>query len=206
MTQYNLEEELIKKYEDFFKTFLKFRKLNEKNQHFKDTPKRVVKALIEMTSGYEINSSEILKKSFSDPLIEDVDSYQQICDKGILVIHKNIEFISLCAHHLLPFWGKAHCGILLSKKLIGLSKIPRLIRDVVAKRLSVQEELTIQISKELEKIESCLGSIIITEATHGCMCFRGIKSNSSSICSAVTGLFKTNEGNIKDEFLSLLKL
>lgn len=192
-------------YSKFFQKFLEYRKLDPTNKHFVDTPERVVKMLLELSDGYELDYSDVLNKSFDEILNNDVSKYTYSNNFGILVVHKNIEFVSMCAHHLLPFWGKAHIGLLLTDELVGLSKVPRIVKNVFAKRLTVQEEMTMQISNALSTIKGCKGSIVVTEATHGCMRFRGVKSNSSSICSSVTGVFRTNEENIKEEFFSIVK-
>jgi GTP cyclohydrolase I len=158
----------------------------------KDTPKRVEQALRFLTKGYEMDvDSEINKALFT-------------VDYSEMVIVKDIDFYSLCEHHLLPFFGKCHVAYVPSNKVIGLSKIPRLV-EVFSRRLQVQERLTNQIADViLEKIAP-LGVAVVMEATHLCMSMRGVqKQNSFAVTSAMLGLFRKN-ARTRMEFLELIQ-
>src|SRR5436305_6468886 len=138
-----------------------------------NTPKRVEKALKFLTSGYDADVDEVLNGALFT------------VDYNEMVIVKDIDFYSLCEHHLLPFFGKCHVAYIPNGKVVGLSKIPRLV-DVFARRLQVQERLTNEIANTLlEKIDP-LGVAVVTEATHLCMAMRGIeKQNSVAVSSAM---------------------
>lgn len=157
-----------------------------------DTPKRVVKSWKELYKGYHQDPKEILSTVFEDGT----------CDE--MVILKDIEFTSMCEHHVLPFRGKAHVGYLPNGKVVGLSKLARLV-DCFAKRLQIQEKMTQQISKEIETHLKPKGVAVIIEAHHQCMSCRGVgKQNSSMITSSMLGFFKEN-AIVRQEFLSLIK-
>lgn len=156
------------------------------------TPTRVAKALKFLTSGY---------KSDIDAVVNDA---LFTVDYSEMVIVKDIDFYSLCEHHLLPFFGKCHVAYLPRTKVIGLSKIPRLI-EVFSRRLQVQERLTNQIAKTLSTILDPLGVGVVVEATHLCMLMRGVeKQNSSAMTSAMLGAFR-DDARTRMEFLELLK-
>jgi GTP cyclohydrolase I len=122
-----------------------------------------------------------------------------------MVIVKDIDFYSLCEHHLLPFFGKCHVAYIPSDKVIGLSKIPRLV-DVFARRLQVQERLTNQIADTINDTIAPLGVAVVMEATHLCMSMRGVqKQNSFAVTSAMQGVFR-NSARTRMEFLELIKL
>lgn len=156
------------------------------------TPTRVAKALKFLTSGY---------KSDIDAVVNDA---LFTVDYSEMVIVKDIDFYSLCEHHLLPFFGKCHVAYLPRTKVIGLSKIPRLV-EVFSRRLQVQERLTNQIAKTLSTILDPLGVGVVVEATHLCMLMRGVeKQNSSAMTSAMLGAFR-DDARTRMEFLELLK-
>src|SRR6187399_1785051 len=157
------------------------------------TPQRVEKALRFLTSGYAANIDEVLNEALFT------------VDYSEMVIVKDIDFYSLCEHHLLPFFGKCHVAYIPSNRVIGLSKIPRLV-DVFSRRLQVQERLTSQIAEViLEKI-SPLGVAVVVEASHLCMSMRGVqKQNSLAVTSAMLGAFRNN-ARTRMEFLELIKL
>src|SRR4051812_30644906 len=158
-----------------------------------DTPKRVEKALKFLTSGYAADIDEVLNNALFT------------VDYSEMVIVKDIDFYSLCEHHLLPFFVKCHVAYIPSNKVIGLSKIPRLV-DVFSRRLQVQERLTNQIAATIREKISPLGVAVVVEATHLCMSMRGVeKQNSFAITSAMLGAFRDN-ARTRMEFLELIKL
>jgi GTP cyclohydrolase I len=159
----------------------------------RDTPKRVQKALRFLTGGYSANIDEVLNNALF------------AVDYSEMVIVKDIDFYSLCEHHLLPFFGKCHVAYVPSTKVIGLSKIPRVV-EVFSRRLQVQERLTNQIAETIASRISPLGVAVVLEATHLCMSMRGVeKQNSMAITSAMLGSFRDN-ARTRMEFLELLKL
>jgi GTP cyclohydrolase IA len=156
------------------------------------TPARADKALQFLTSGYAADLSAIVNNALFDVEYDE------------MVIVKDIEFFSLCEHHLLPFYGKAHVAYLPDKKVIGLSKIPRIV-DMFARRLQVQERLTQQIAQTVQEVLKPKGVGVICEARHFCMMMRGVeKQHSGTVTSAMLGGFRQNK-ETRDEFLSLIK-
>jgi len=157
-----------------------------------DTPKRVEKALRFLTSGYTADVDEVINNALFT------------VDYSEMVIVKDIDFYSLCEHHLLPFFGKCHVAYIPSQKVIGLSKIPRLV-DVFARRLQVQERLTHQIAEVIQDKIQPLGVAVVMEGTHLCMAMRGVeKQNSFAVTSAMLGAFRDN-ARTRMEFLELIK-
>ena len=156
------------------------------------TPERVAKALKFLTSGYETD----LKDVFNDALfVEDYDE---------MVVVKDIDVMSLCEHHLLPFIGKCHVAYLPGKKIVGLSKIPRLV-EMFSRRLQVQERLTTQIAQTLQDALQPRGVAVVIEAVHLCMVMRGVeKQNSKAVTSAMLGAFR-NRPETRAEFMELIK-
>ena len=158
-----------------------------------DTPKRVEKALKFLTSGYEANIDEVLNGALFT------------VDYNEMVIVKDIDFYSLCEHHLLPFFGKCYVAYIPTTKVIGLSKIPRLV-DVFSRRLQVQERLTNQIANTILETVQPMGVAVVMEATHLCMSMRGVeKQNSFAVTSAMLGTFGSDP-RTRSEFLELIKL
>src|ERR1700732_1675950 len=155
------------------------------------TPERFEKALKFLTSGYNQNLDTVLNgATFSVHYDE-------------MVVVKDIEFFSLCEHHLLPFFGKAHVAYLPSKKVIGLSKIARLV-NMFARRLQIQERMTSQIAEAIQEKLSPEGVGVVVEARHLCMVMRGVeKQHSAAMTSAMLGAFRENK-QTRDEFLSLI--
>ena len=155
------------------------------------TPERVDKALRYLTSGYHADISKILNDAFYDVKYDE------------MVVVKDIEFFSLCEHHMLPFYGKMHVAYLPSDKVIGLSKIPRLV-DMFARRLQIQERLTQQVAQTIQEVIQPLGVGVICEAKHFCMMMRGVeKQHSGAMTSAMLGAFRDCK-ETRDEFLSLV--
>ena len=155
------------------------------------TPERVEKALRFLTRGYEQNPVEILNQALFTV------SYDE------MVVVKDVEVYSLCEHHLLPFHGRAHVAYLPNGKVVGLSKIPRLV-DIYARRLQVQERLTVEIAEAIEKAVKPRGVGVIIEAVHFCMMMRGVeKQNSSAVTSCMLGAFREQQ-QTREEFLALI--
>jgi GTP cyclohydrolase I len=156
------------------------------------TPRRVEKALKFLTSGYDLNPDELLNGALFT------------VDYNEMVIVKDIDFYSLCEHHLLPFFGKCHIAYLPRTKVIGLSKIPRLV-DMYSRRLQLQERLTNQIAQTIQNTITPLGVAVVMESTHLCMAMRGVeKQNSFAVTSAMLGGFRDN-ARTRMEFLELIK-
>jgi GTP cyclohydrolase I len=157
-----------------------------------DTPKRVEKSLRFLTSGYSADVDAVLNNALFK------------VDYNEMVIVKDIDFYSLCEHHLLPFFGKCHVAYIPNGRVVGLSKIPRIV-DIFARRLQVQERLTNQIAEIiLQKVEP-LGVAVVMESAHLCMSMRGIqKQNSVAVTSAMLGAFR-NDARTRAEFLELIK-
>ena len=159
----------------------------------RDTPKRVEKALNFLTSGYRADIDSVLNNALFT------------VDYSEMVIVKDIDFYSLCEHHLLPFFGKCHIAYIPTTRVIGLSKIPRLV-DVFSRRLQVQERLTSEIADTISEKIAPLGVAVVIEATHLCMSMRGVeKQNSFAVTSAMLGAFRNN-ARTRMEFLELIKL
>lgn len=164
---------------------------NPTREGLRDTPKRHAKAMEFLTSGYHKDIDKIVGKALFKE------------ESSEVVVVRDIELFSLCEHHLLPFYGKAHVAYIPNGKIIGLSKIPRII-DVFSRRLQVQERLTSQISEELERILKPLGVAVIIEANHLCMMMRGVeKQNSYTITSSMKGAFR-DDPKTRQELLALL--
>ncbi len=156
------------------------------------TPERVEKALRFLTHGYELDVDELV----NDALF--TVEYDE------MVIIRDIEVYSLCEHHLLPFFGKAHVAYIPNGKVVGLSKIPRLV-DMFARRLQVQERLTVQIAEAIEQKLRPRGVGVVIEAMHFCMMMRGVeKQNSLAVSSCMRGAFREQQ-QTREEFLSLIK-
>jgi GTP cyclohydrolase I len=155
------------------------------------TPLRVDKSMRFLTSGYRMDINKILNGAL----------YEVKYDEMVVV--KDIEFFSLCEHHMLPFYGKMHVAYLPQKKVIGLSKIPRLV-DMYARRLQIQERLTQQVAQTIQEVIQPLGVGVICEARHFCMMMRGVeKQHSGAMTSAMLGAFRDRK-ETRDEFLALV--
>jgi GTP cyclohydrolase I len=156
------------------------------------TPKRVVEALSFFTRGYHQNPKTVL----NDALFE--------ATSDEMVIVKDIDFYSLCEHHMLPFFGKCHIAYLPTKKVVGLSKLPRLV-EIYARRLQIQERMTQQIASTLLELVHADGVGVVVEAQHLCMMMRGVeKQNSYAITSALLGSFR-DDARTRSEFINLIQ-
>jgi GTP cyclohydrolase IA len=156
-----------------------------------NTPRRVDQALRFLTSGYRMNADEVLNKALFDVPYDE------------MVIVRDIELFSLCEHHLLPFFGKCHVAYIPKGRIIGLSKVPRLV-DMYARRLQVQERLTTQIAETINHKINPRGVAVVIEAQHLCMIMRGVeKQNSVAVTSSMLGAFKDDQ-NTRNEFLNLI--
>ena len=157
------------------------------------TPKRVAKAYEFLTSGYKKNIDEVLNNAI----------FHEKYDEMVLV--KNIDFYSLCEHHMLPFYGKIHVAYIPDGKIVGLSKIPRIV-EVFARRLQVQERLTYDIATTIEKYLTPQGVGVVAEGFHMCMMMRGVqKQNSTAVTSTMLGCFQ-DDPKSRLEFLNLIGL
>ena len=158
----------------------------------RNTPERVDRAFRFLTSGYRMNVDDLVNKALFDVAYDE------------MVIVRDIELFSLCEHHLLPFFGKCHVGYIPNGRVIGLSKIPRLV-DMYARRLQVQERLTTQIAETINEKIHPRGVAVVIEAQHLCMIMRGVeKQNSVAVTSSMHGVFKENQ-NTRNEFLNLVR-
>jgi GTP cyclohydrolase I len=156
------------------------------------TPERVEKALRYLTSGYEQDPRAVLNDAL---FVEDYDE---------MVVVKDIDFFSLCEHHMIPFFGKCHIAYMPKQKIVGLSKIPRLV-EMFSRRLQVQERLTTQIANTINDVLQPRGVAVVMEALHLCMVMRGVeKQNSKAITSAMLGQFRTRP-ETRAEFMELIK-
>ena len=165
---------------------------NPSREGLVDTPKRVEKSLKFLTSGYTADVDSVLNNALFT------------VDYNEMVIVKDIDFYSLCEHHLLPFFGRCHIAYIPNGKVIGLSKIPRLV-EVFSRRLQIQERMTNQIAETIREKINPLGVAVVIEATHLCMSMRGVeKQNSSAITSAMLGGFR-KDARTRAEFLELIR-
>jgi GTP cyclohydrolase I len=156
------------------------------------TPERVAKSIKFLTSGYDINPDDLINQAIFH------EEYSE------MVLVKNIDIYSLCEHHMLPFFGKAHVAYIPNGKIVGLSKIPRVI-DAYSRRLQVQERLTIEIRDCIQRTLEPKGVAVVIECCHMCMQMRGVqKQNAQTTTSAFTGLFLSNDSTRK-EFINLVQ-
>jgi len=161
-------------------------------QGLRRTPERVAESVAFLMSGYELDPIAVLNDALFDAVSDE------------MVIVKDIDFYSLCEHHMLPFFGKCHIAYLPRKKVIGLSKLPRLV-DVYARRLQIQERMTYEIANTVKKLINAQGVGVVIEAQHLCMMMRGVeKQNSYAITSAMLGGFRT-DSRTRMEFLNLIR-
>ena len=184
------DEKTTKEIHDRYADILDFVGEDKDREGLVKTPERASKAMQFLTSGYDMDAEAILKGAMF------AEDYSE------MVLVKDIELYSLCEHHMLPFFGKAHIAYIPNGHIVGLSKLPRIV-DVFARRLQVQERLTHQILDAIQTTLNPLGAAIVIEASHMCMMMRGVqKQNSMTTTSAFTGAFLNAE--TRSEFLSLI--
>jgi GTP cyclohydrolase I len=189
-TQANKEKEADEEFEALVRRELELLGEDPEREGLKRTPARVARALKWMTQGYGSSAKDVVGNGI----------FREAHDNMIMV--RDIELYSMCEHHMLPFFGKAHVAYIPNGKIVGLSKIPRIV-DVYAQRLQVQERLTEQIAEGLCSVLDPAGVGVVIEAYHLCMMMRGVqKQNSKTITSALRGAFR-EDPKTRDEFLSL---
>lgn len=187
----NLSEDALLQLADSYRQMLTSIGENPEREGLIKTPMRAAKSLDFLTHGYRQDPKEILRSALFH------EDYKQI------VVVKDIEIYSLCEHHLLPFFGKAHIGYIPNGTIVGLSKIPRVV-ECFARRLQLQERLTTQIKDCVQEVLNPIGVAVVIEAQHLCMSMRGIqKQNSVTTTSEFTGAFLKNE-NTRQEFMHLI--
>ena len=165
---------------------------NPDREGLERTPERVAKAYRYLTSGYRQDASDVLNGAL---FTEEYDE---------MVVVKDIDFYSVCEHHVLPFFGKCHVAYMPSKRIVGLSKIARLV-EMYSRRLQVQERLTTQIAHTIDEVLQPRGVAVVMEALHMCMLMRGVeKQNSKAVTSAMLGAFREN-AETRAEFMELIK-
>ncbi len=156
------------------------------------TPDRMARSLRFFTSGYDVDPATVVNGALFDVHYDE------------MVLVRDIDFYSLCEHHMLPFFGKVHVGYLPSEKVLGLSKIPRIV-EIFARRLQVQERLTTEVARTLEEVLQPKGVGVVVEATHLCMAMRGVeRQNSVTVTSSLRGLF-SEDSKTRGEFLQLIR-
>ena len=188
-----MKDEKRKKLEDNTRNLLELLGEDPNREGLVNTPKRVAKAWDFLTKGYNENLDDLINNAIFEGESKD------------MVIVKNIEFYSLCEHHMIPFYGKAHIGYIPNGKIIGLSKLAR-ITDLFAQRLQVQERLTNQIAKCLQDVLNPKGVAVVLEGKHFCMLSRGVqKQNSIATSSSMLGIFREKEST-RNEFLKLIQM
>ena len=188
-----MKDKKRKKIEDNTRNLLELLGEDPKREGLINTPKRVAKAWDFLTKGYNENLDDLINNAIFEGESKD------------MVIVKNIEFYSLCEHHMIPFYGKAHIGYIPNGKIIGLSKLAR-ITDLFAQRLQVQERLTNQIAKCLQDVLNPKGVAVVLEGKHFCMLSRGVqKQNSIATSSSMLGIFREKEST-RNEFLKLIQM
>lgn len=191
MEEFNYNDAITQRLSQAYNEILKDLGEDPTREGLQRTPERVAKALQFLTKGYQQNPDEILKSAIFHE------------DYSEMVIVKDIEVFSQCEHHLLPFFGKAHIAYIPNGKIVGLSKIPRIV-DAFARRLQVQERLTLEIRDSIQQNLDPKGVAVVLECSHMCMKMRGVeKQNSTTTTSAFTGIFLTN-GATRKEFIDLI--
>lgn len=166
---------------------------NPKREGLLKTPERVAKSLSYLTQGYHMDAKKILQSAIFE------EQYSE------MILVRDIDVFSLCEHHMLPFFGKAHVAYIAQNHVVGLSKIPRVV-DVYSRRLQIQERMTVQIRDAIEEVLRPIGVAVVIEATHLCMSMRGVqKQNAITTTSAMSGEF-LSEGTARAEFMRLVQM
>lgn len=192
MAEFHYNDDITNSLSDVYTKVLGELGENPNREGLQKTPERVAKALQYLTHGYQINPEDILKSALFQ------EEYSE------MVIVKDIEIYSMCEHHMLPFFGKAHVAYIPNGTIVGLSKIPRVV-DAFARRLQVQERLTIEIRDCIQQTLNPKGVAVVLECQHMCMQMRGVqKQNSVTTTSAFTGIFLSNDSTRK-EFINLVQ-
>lgn len=190
----NSNRPTIQEAEAAVKTLISWAGDNPEREGLLETPKRVTKAYREFFSGYEVNPDEVLGKTF-----EEVGGYDDI------VLLKDMRMESHCEHHMVPIIGKAHIAYIPNKKVVGISKIARLL-DVFGKRLQTQETMTAQIAETIDRVLKPKGVAILIDAQHQCMTTRGIhKIDTTTITKRMTGTF-ADDPNMENRFMSMITM
>ena len=180
------------KMEEHIRSILRFVGEDPDREGLKKTPFRVTEALKFLTRGYQMDADKVINDAVF------TEDYEE------MIVQKDIDFFSLCEHHLLPFFGKAHVGYIPHHKIVGVSKLARLV-DVYARRLQVQERLTNQVATTIMEKLKPLGVAVVIEAEHLCMRMRGVeKQNSLIITSTLLGAFRTRQ-ETRNEFMNLIR-
>lgn len=194
MQDYNyqdLPQELLEELKGHYKSILELLGEDPEREGLVKTPQRVARSMYFLTKGYRMDPHAILRSAMFK------ENYNQ------MVIVKDIDFFSLCEHHMLPFYGKVHVAYIPNGYITGLSKIARVV-EVFARRLQVQERLTLQIKECIQETLNPLGVMVVIEARHMCMQMRGVeKQNSITTTSDFTGAF--NQAKTREEFMNLIK-
>lgn len=192
MSEFHYNDDITNTLSDVYTKVLGELGENPNREGLQKTPERVAKAMQYLTHGYQINPEDILKSALFH------EEYSE------MVIVKDIEVYSMCEHHMLPFFGKAHVAYIPNGTIVGLSKIPRVI-DAFSRRLQVQERLTIEIRDCIQQTLNPKGVAVVLECQHMCMQMRGVqKQNSVTTTSAFTGIFLSNDSTRK-EFINLVQ-
>ncbi len=192
MKEFKLNNQITEKLSTLYKEVLGDLGENTEREGLLKTPERVAKSMQFLTQGYHINPDELIQEAIFHE------------DYSEMVIVKDIEVYSMCEHHMLPFFGKAHIAYIPDGKIVGLSKIPRVV-DAYSRRLQVQERLTIEIRDCIQRTLNPKGVAVVIECAHMCMQMRGVqKQNSVTTSSAFTGLFMKNDATRK-EFINLVQ-
>lgn len=187
----NFSEETIEELKGHYKEILRLLGEDVDREGLVKTPLRVSKAMLTLTRGYTQDPSEVLKSAMFKE------------EYGQMVIVKDIDFYSLCEHHMLPFYGKAHVAYIPNGYITGLSKIARVV-DIISHRLQVQERMTLQIKQCIQETLNPLGVMVVIEAQHMCMQMRGVECpNSVTTTSDFTGAF--NQAKTREEFMNLIR-
>lgn len=184
-------EEKVQKLMSHYKEILSLLGEDPEREGLLKTPERVAKAMLTLTRGYEVDPKEVLRAA------KFKEEYSQ------MVIVKDIDFFSMCEHHMLPFYGKVHVAYIPNGHITGLSKIARVV-DIFSHRLQVQERLTLQVQECIQETLKPLGTMVVCEARHMCMMMRGVeKQNSITTTSSFSGAF--NQAKTREEFMNLLR-